>query len=334
MNEVKTIRNTSIDSGRFIAAFLVVCLHTHFPINFLGAYIADIAKIAVPFFLMVSGFYLFSESEDIVLKRSANSIKKISLILLQAGIIYALLRIYKHYYLGIDISSQSFNLLPFLIFNDFNFTEHLWYVFAYLYDLIVIWFFCKLKRFKYLLYALPILILLYYVFTLWSRFISFTDGKFWFEFNWLVIGMPFVVTGMFLKKNFEWVNKINHKYLVVLIIIFFLLIFGEHYAFKLFVGNGPGVFSIQFLAIALFIYCTFNLSIFNNKLNFILSDLGKKHALNIYLYHILVREIITINNGSAFFNNSITIFAITLIISMSIESIKSFINSKLNLSSN
>ena len=50
-------RNTAIDIGRFFASFMVVCLHTKFPIKLLGPFVADIAKFSVPFFLLTSDLY-------------------------------------------------------------------------------------------------------------------------------------------------------------------------------------------------------------------------------------------------------------------------------------
>ena len=50
-------RNNGIDILRLLCAFLVVCIHARFP-GVIGEYIKAIARIAVPFFFICSG-YLF-----------------------------------------------------------------------------------------------------------------------------------------------------------------------------------------------------------------------------------------------------------------------------------
>ncbi len=50
-------RNNGIDILRLLCAFLVVCIHAHFP-GVTGEYVKAIARIAVPIFFICSG-YLF-----------------------------------------------------------------------------------------------------------------------------------------------------------------------------------------------------------------------------------------------------------------------------------
>ncbi|MFV8815028.1 acyltransferase family protein [Aerococcus urinaeequi] len=53
---VKNMRYSSLDGMKTIAAFLVICIHIPFP-GEVGQIITAIARIAVPFFFMVSGFF-------------------------------------------------------------------------------------------------------------------------------------------------------------------------------------------------------------------------------------------------------------------------------------
>lgn len=317
---ILTNRNTSIDIGRFIASLLVVCLHTKFPITVIAPFISDLGKIAVPFFLMVSGFYLFSEDNEFVLNKTKKGIKKILSLILQAGIVYAILRIIKFYYFGIDISGQDFRLLPFLFVNDCNFTEHLWYLFAYLDVLIIIWVLYKFEYSKYLILSLPIFLIIHIVFSLWSRVAEYSSG--WYELNWLVTGLPYVVLGMFVKKRYSSIREIDYRDLVIIIVLLFISIFIEHYAFKQFFGKGPGVISTLFITIACFILCVIDAPLIKGKIGVSISKFGRIHALNIYLYHILIRELINLYSESDFLNNSIIIFILSFFLSVAIEHIK------------
>ena len=316
-------RNISIDVGRFICAFLVVALHTRFPIPQLNAYLSDVGKIAVPFFLLVSGFYLYDVDASITLNKTRGGARKIGYILVQSAIAYGILRFIKSHYFNIDISSQDFNLLPFLLFNDTNFTEHLWYLFAYFYVLIIIGCAGKFARVDWLLYSIPILFTIHFTFTTWSRFVPMMSGKVWYELNWLVLALPFVVAGMVVRKNISSISRIGTKGLLTTTFLLFVLVFLEHYAFKQFAGRGPGVFAISFLAITAFIYCARNGVILGPKLDGKFGAWGREHALNIYIYHIFVRESLSLANVGLWANNTICIFVLSFALSIAIIQIKS-----------
>ena len=49
-------RNYGLDTLKLICAMLVICIHTPFPNDF-GQYVMVISRIAVPIFLMITGFY-------------------------------------------------------------------------------------------------------------------------------------------------------------------------------------------------------------------------------------------------------------------------------------
>ena len=58
-NNFKMERNISIDISRFIFAFLVVVLHVPL-LYYGGVLLRPFARYAVPFFFIISGFYLYS----------------------------------------------------------------------------------------------------------------------------------------------------------------------------------------------------------------------------------------------------------------------------------
>ena len=68
MDSVK--RNTTIEFVRIIASFFVLICHVHFPAPYKVSSMA-VARFAVPFFYMVSGWFLFSpeDSREVIQKR-------------------------------------------------------------------------------------------------------------------------------------------------------------------------------------------------------------------------------------------------------------------------
>lgn len=81
----------SIDSLRLIAAFLVVCIHTS---GYIGKeYITTLARVAVPLFFMISGYFLYTPDRLEMNRRINKSLKKMAkLYLMCLGLtcIYAL----------------------------------------------------------------------------------------------------------------------------------------------------------------------------------------------------------------------------------------------------
>jgi peptidoglycan/LPS O-acetylase OafA/YrhL len=324
LNQTNKQRKITIDIGRAIAAFLVVCLHTKFPIPKMGAFVSDLAKIAVPFFFILSGYYLYDENNENIILKIKKSLKKTFFILISAVIVYAILRYIKWSYFNFDISKQTFELVPFLLLNDCNYTEHLWYLFAYIDVLILLYLSYKFRLNIFLIYSLPILIIIHIIFSMWSRTITINPG--WYELNWLVTGLPYVLIGFIIKINSKLVEKLSKKYLIYLICVLVCSIFLEHIAFKMIIGKGPGVISTFFLAISCFLYCAIQTSFNANKISQIIATFGLKHSLNIYIFHILVRDILIICNFNLIINNTIIIFILSFLLSILVN----FITTKLS----
>lgn len=81
-------RNIAIDLAKWLFAFLVVTLHTSFWHSYL---LAPIARCAVPFFYMVTGYFVLNTSRENILKTSKKWLAmwiKYSLILLAIGCLW------------------------------------------------------------------------------------------------------------------------------------------------------------------------------------------------------------------------------------------------------
>ncbi len=136
---------SGIDFFRLIAALLIIAIHTS-PLSSFNE-TADfiltriIARVAVPFFLMTSGFFLISEYTQNTKKLTA-FIKKTLLIYAAAILIYIPINIYNGYF-------KTDYLLPNII-KDIIFDGtlyHLWYLPASVIGAVIAWY--LVKTFKY-----------------------------------------------------------------------------------------------------------------------------------------------------------------------------------------
>ena len=132
---------TGIDYFRFIAALLIVAIHTSPLASFseTGDFILTriIARVAVPFFLMTSGFFLISRYTYNTEKLGA-FVKKTALIYGAAILIYIPINIYNGYF-------KMDNLLPNII-KDIVFDGtlyHLWYLPASNIGAVIAWYLVK-----------------------------------------------------------------------------------------------------------------------------------------------------------------------------------------------
>ena len=130
-----------IDFFRFIAALLIIAIHTSPLASFTetGDFILTriIARVAVPFFLMTSGFFLISKYSYSA-EKLASFVKKTALIYGIAILIYIPLNLYNGYF-------KMDNLLPNII-KDIVFdgtAYHLWYLPASIMGGIIAWYLVK-----------------------------------------------------------------------------------------------------------------------------------------------------------------------------------------------
>ena len=125
-------RNHAIDSMCLFCAFLIICIHTPFPGD-TGLLVTSIARTAVPFFFIVSGYY-FAYKE----KTPYKPLKKVFLLILEATVIYSvwvtiILIVGNHDIIrcfGEMLSMK--NIWRLLIFNYSPVRDHLWYLNALL----------------------------------------------------------------------------------------------------------------------------------------------------------------------------------------------------------
>ncbi len=149
---------TGIDWFRVIAAILIISIHTSpfHTYNEWGDFIITrvIARIAVPFFFMTTGFFFISRY-NYHMEKLEIFIKKSVLIYSIAIVVYIPINIYNGYF-------KMENLLPNII-KDLVFDGtlyHLWYLPASLIGGILVW--CLVRKWGYHM-AFPVAIVLYFI---------------------------------------------------------------------------------------------------------------------------------------------------------------------------
>lgn len=152
-NRQTSARASQIDSFDFFkcfAAFLVVSIHVSFQ-GIIGDYINVIARISVPFFFLVSGFFSYQkESGDVkIRKKRMRKIKKYFVILLGVTVVYFLYEIAGSFSDGsFQETIKTYLSFPFLIAHLGPKGSHLWFIRALIYLEIMFLFFEPLFRKK------------------------------------------------------------------------------------------------------------------------------------------------------------------------------------------
>lgn len=277
-------RQHNLDNLKFIAAFFVICIHLRFPQNELT--IKAIARVAVPIFLMISGYFYP------ILRRNGKQwkyFKKIVCMGIGANFFYFLVNI------SISYISQSYpsinfrDLLNFLIFNEYiPFTgNHLWYFNALIYTILFV-----LSCDKYLhkmYFLIPILLVSTYV-------ISSLTVNLLFYRNFLFMALPYFFLGYYIRDKEEKLKilcenkKGTIRNVVLLLLVEVLLLCAEIIIYK---KIGLPVYRDFYFMTTPMVMTLFvgALYVFPNKEVKYISLIGEKYSAYIYIYHIFVINI-------------------------------------------
>lgn len=283
-------RSNAIDILKAFCAFLIVCIHIPFP-GIFGMHIVTLARIAVPIFFMISGYFY---SDIITRNGEVRQIKKIFRLLLAANLIYVLWKVL----LSIIWNDESFfqdtfsmkNLFQFLMFNESPFNGHLWYLGAILYVLLIVQILRRMggQYWTRILYvATPLLLIGDLLLGKYSILLWGHEFPYIFVRNWLFVGMPYFSVGLILRER---INRSNLQTtpLVCLTVIFSFTTLTERF-FLVSAGvnaTRDHYISTTFLAVTVFLLF---LSIYRlrepGKLGLLLAFVGRKYSTWVYIIH-------------------------------------------------
>ncbi|TYQ15050.1 UNVERIFIED_CONTAM: serine/alanine racemase [Acetivibrio alkalicellulosi] len=223
-----------IDYFRIIAAFLVIAIHTSplLSINETSNFVMTriISRVAVPFFFMATGFFLFDIKEERIFAKR-DSINRFIIKALKlygvAILVYLPINIYGGYFRN---EGLLVNLFKDLLFNGTLY--HLWYLPASITGVLIVYALSKKMRKKalvcvaILLYIVGLLGDSYYGIVnevpLLKSYYGFLFNFFDFTRNGIFFTPLFIVMGALIQKQNQQSNKNKHILGLVIVIVLFL----------------------------------------------------------------------------------------------------------------
>ncbi|MBR6518669.1 MAG: acyltransferase family protein [Oscillospiraceae bacterium] len=204
MTEKISQRNQTMDLLKLLSAYMIVFIHINF-YGQTGLQIVAVARYAVPFFFVVSGYFSAYISEATVRRR----ILRLLYLFIYSEIIYIIFKLYQYYNIGgmekLISFFDRFKLVKtytrLFIFNTPLGSTHLWFLPALIYVYIIYLLIIKFKISDRLCYTFAILLLSVCLF---FCEISPAMGNRYEEYlsrNFLFTGLPFFIFGLFVKKN-------------------------------------------------------------------------------------------------------------------------------------
>lgn len=194
-------RYIGLDFLKLVCSFLVICIHIPFP-GYFGIAVMSLARIAVPIFFMITGFFYTSIVEQ---NRQKSQLRKIAQLVVVSNALYYVFGLSKQL-LNYLIKKEEFSLaggislssiLKFVFLNQSPFSGHLWYLGALLYVLGIVFIWEELFRFsrRKLYPIIPLLLLVDLLFGKYSLLILGKEFPYILVRNFMFVGLPYFLIG-------------------------------------------------------------------------------------------------------------------------------------------
>lgn len=314
---------SSLYALKGICAFLVVCCHAPLFSGF-EKWLIPLSTSAVPFFFVITGYFLYNEDTSILQTKISKTIKKLIPIIVICNLVYYLWVFPNH---GNTIKSWG-QIVDLILYGDAIMIP-LWYLTALLWGL-TLWrgiialpiresllpriMLCLLP-----LSLLPVLAISYSFLTRWS----------YNPFNVFGYALPYIALGFLIKRNEVRLKSIVHLPLVV---TSFLLLLGEFLIIsytRSTLSDGPFIMTMPFVGVIF----TFLLRHPNLGKTSILTTVGQRYSGNIYYWHMLMLTVgrygLRFIGYEAYFDDVAVLLSFSLSLILAIIIIK--IQDKLNL---
>ena len=213
-------RNAFMDTLRLAASFFVVVLHVPLP-GAIGELLKPILRCAVPFFFMVSGYWLFGGETPALLARLEKRARRAALLLAAGCAAFFAM----HIGYSVLIARTGFapalrsvwNLRAALSFFAFNNTDffwpggaaHLWFLAGLLYALLLLRLLLAAVPLRRLYPLIPVLLAAAVpVAFLAARRVADVQERDMLTRNFLFTGLPCVLAGMWLRQNEQALHRL------------------------------------------------------------------------------------------------------------------------------
>lgn len=221
MQETKNSRLYVLDLFKLIASFFVVFIHCHFS-GIPGIAVKAIARFAVPFFFLCSGYFLYGNKPEKILRKTC----RIFRLFCYAFFLFLIYQILIHYISGNGTQVLTWlqgltdfkQLIKFIVYNVPYVSVHLWFLSALVYVYLLYYWIVK-KRLSDVFIGLSSAVLLILHLIIWQILLTLNTGSQTFVVrNFLFTGYPFVGIGMLIKKYTNVLPKISPRKALILIL--------------------------------------------------------------------------------------------------------------------
>lgn len=301
----------SIDVMRIVMAFFVVAIHVPFA-GKAGEVFITYGKTAVPFFLVICGYFLYRDDNAEMMKRLIKQTKRIFFLFVAANLFYA-----SFFALFVRVKEGSFDslkecltvkaLTDFLLYNMSPFCEPLWYLGSLLYALLIMLLLNKLKVLKFTMFMSPILVAAYVVL---SHLGIGTPVQLR---NAILVGLGYTMMGMLIRRFEKKIlgSKAAAPVLWILFVICCITAIVELNGYKQ--GIAVPFVSCEVLIYVIALLCLkypdFGKGTFAEWL-------GHECSLPVYIIHMAVLQLIIMTGNDGFFGKygAVTVFVTATVI--------------------
>ena len=270
MVDAEKQRNHYFDLLKYLLFILVVLIHNPLPGNIGGALTA-IARSAVPAYIAISGYFSKRVGKK-YLKKGLNFLRIFFVMNLILFVIYTLISYspYRELAMWAKLAVNPKNVLECLLFGSAFGNEYLWYLHAIGMIYITVYFVDKFQLNKVIYRCFPFLILLNWIMSEGTLLILGKNVQPFLYRNWMIEGIGFYYMG-------KWMigQECNRRFSYVMLVVGSVMTIVEYSICgraEFYFGNLLMVYGM--LALGKSIYLKDN----------ILSMIGSKHSLHLYLY--------------------------------------------------
>lgn len=325
-------RNTTFDIAKAICAFMVVFIHAG-ENNGLETYFKVVCTCAVPFFFLLSGYYLSLNISAGKMEYPSRQFKKIWKLFIFTNVLYAiyisiLMVIFHDDLAGFWKKALSLkSIVNFLVLNDSPFGFHLWYIGAQMVVLMIFALLILKNRFNSIVVYMPFLLVLAFVFGVYSKAIFKHDFPICMSRNFISAGLPSVAIGYMLPSIMSKHHRL-YGYALPSVIVFSMAIILERFILqRLGILSTGSIFIMTVpLAVSMFIFAANAEHNWSSCFMKILANIGRYDSANIYIYHLLfviiLRYVNLSNNNIYVHGKPILIFILSLALSRGIYLVK------------
>lgn len=308
-------RNYSLDTLKFILAFIIVIHHTPSPFH---DFIQPLTTCAVPTFFMISGYLIYGGNNG---KLNVQRIYKNAIRIIKI-FSWSLLLYYIWYWVwhAEPYIPNIKDIMLFVFANNEPISGHLWYLTAYSYALFLITFLESKYRghrgrkwFKYFAIAG---LSLYYVFDIWHIYYKipkYLTLVYCFR-NFFFTAIPMIYIGSLVRERHI---SISHPVLIVLLGLFMALAISEVNTMHL--NHIADVYFMTIPVAVLLLLIFTGIHVYKPNL---LATCGEKYSLYIYIIHPICIKVFSFIFDSNSYVWGIFSFMVTLIVSVMFVHIK------------